>query len=147
MCFFSVWSTFKPIALWPLNTHFGFKDVIGGKDGSGTDVYLDSNSPVDLSGVASKLPGALSHVYEDQSYRFQGSSTSYIQIPGIIMPNDFTIVSFIKPEKDGPIFQWDPSGVWGDHLWVRTVSDDEYHLFFKPMGMNNNYGTPINISK
>ena len=63
------------------------------------------------------------------------------------MENDFTIVSFIKPESDGPIFGWDPSGVWGDHLWIVKGTNAEYSLFFRPMAMDNVIGKAITIGK
>jgi len=129
-----------------LNSRFGFDDVIGGNDGTGIGVSLDSSSPMDFSNIESKLSSKLSGAYEDKSYRFQGSASSYVQIPSIPMANDFTIVSFIKPEKDGPIFQWDPSGVWGDHFWV-VRSGSGYSLFFRPMGLSNQWGTPIIIGE
>ena len=121
-------------------------DVIAGKDGNGKDVSLDSKSPMDLSGVESKLPSKLSGVYMDRSYRFKGSSTSYIQIPKIPMDNEYTIVSFIKPETDGPIFQWDAPGGWGDHFWVIKTESD-YQLFFRPMSLTYALGKDIRIGE
>ena len=62
------------------------------------------------------------------------------------MANDFTIISFVKPEEEGIIFQWDQSGVWGGSFGV-AKSGSGYHLFFRPMGMNNASGNTINIGK
>ena len=124
-----------------MNSLYGFEDVIGGKDGSGYDVILDINSPMDFSDIESKLPSEISGVYENRSYKFQGSSTSYIQIPNIPMAYDFTIVSFVRPEKDGPLFAWDPSGQKGDHLRVNKIGSS-YSLYFAPSG-----GHAITIGK
>ena len=134
----------NPIALWPLNSRYGFADVIGGKNGTGYDVSLDSNSHIDFSDVERTLPSRLFGVYEDKSYLFKGSSGSYIQIPGIPMANDITIVSFIKPVMAGPIFQWDPSGVWGDHFWVINTGST---LFFRPVAMRNKFGSSIRMGE
>ena len=135
-----------PVNLWPLNSLYGMTDVIGGLDATATGVSLDGRMPVDLSAVETKLPSELAGVHVDQSYRFQGAAGSFIQIPNIPMENDYTVVSFIKPEKDGPLFQWDPSGVWGVHLWVIKYGNGTgYTLFYRPMGMAGEWGTSITI--
>ena len=133
-----------PVNLWPLNSDYGVTDVIGGKDATANGISLDDASPVDLSAVENKLPTTLAGVSEDQSYKFAGTAGSYINIPNIPMENDYTVVSFIKPEKDGPIFQWAPSGAWGDHLWV-VKSDGGYSLYYMPMGIGGKRGTAITI--
>ena len=126
----------EPIGLWPMNSPYGFQDIIGGKHGSVIGVNLDSNAPVDLSNMHSSIKDRLKITKYDKSYKFNGPSHSYVEIPNIPLANDFTYLGFVRPYAVGPLWQWDPSGRWGNHIWFHPNAASTYDLYFNT-GENN----------
>ena len=97
-------------------------DVIGGRNGVAHNVYLDTET-VDLSGIRTQLPDKLANVYATQSFKFKREESSYVEIPNISMGKNYTYIAFVKADGvDGPLWQWNPPGMWGDHLWIRESS-------------------------
>lgn len=55
------------------------------------------------------------------SYQFWGTSNSYIELPnngGLDTQYSLTLVMWVLPEQNGPVFNYRPSGAWGVHLWI-----------------------------
>lgn len=104
-----------PLYLWPLNGRYLLRDVTGGVDASSSDVNL-VDDPLSLAqDFQDKLPPELSGIQQAQTYRLEGSETSYIDIPNINMPYDYTVLEFVRPQTTGPIFRWD-DGNKGDRF-------------------------------
>lgn len=121
-----------------MNSRYQLKDVIGGKNGKpgyyNTRLELDITYPIDLSDIETDIPSQLKGSVEYYSYLFQGTSYglypgSYVDIDNIIMPNDFTIIAFVRPQSQGQIFGWDysyRSYYWyGNHFGVSENSNSQ----------------------
>ena len=98
-----------PVAFFPLNAAYDTKEI--------------NNRAV--KGIASGVtlaPGPDGR--PNYSYKFSGSSTSYIEFPNRIGgPLDvrfsMTMLCWVYFDgQDGPLFNYKTSGSWGVHLWV-----------------------------
>ena len=125
-----------------MNNLHGLHDIIGGNNGTGYGVDLDSNAPVDISTIRSNLTDNFSHKTYDRSYRFNGRSDSYVEIPHIALREDFTYVSFVMPETQGPLWMWDP-GYYGNH--ISSHQTNQFELRFQASGYDYTYTLPVSL--
>ena len=115
-----------------MNDVYGLTDVIGGVNGVASNSGIDNTYPVDLTGLSSTILNQLGpnaqNVLEG-SFRFKGMRNSYVEIPNIPLQEDYTYVAFVRTisNRDGPIWQWENNGKWGDHIWHINRQ-----LFFRP---------------
>ena len=62
------------------------------------------------------------HNEPDGAYEFPGTSDSYIEFPndgGLDTRHSITLMCWVQPGgKDGPLFNYRQSGVWGVHIWI-----------------------------
>ena len=75
------------------------------------------------------------------SYKFLGKSTSYIEFPNkgkLDTKNAITIIAWIKPQKAGPIFNYQTNG-WGVHFWVTS----KRQLFVRFVKRNGRFSTHV----
>ena len=114
-----IFAAVDPVHLWPMNCAYGLRDVIGGKDGVAYNVNLNLDAPVDLSGIESQIPESIASAYAAESYQFQGTVDSYVEIPSIEMDERYTYVAFIKCSQNGPFWEWtDPAERYSDHIQI-----------------------------
>ena len=96
-----------PIALFPLNSKFGTRDLSSNQNAAG----IPSN--VELA------PGPFGE--PNGSYQFSGKLSSYIELPnsgGLDARKSLTLLAWVFPENsDGPIFNYG-TNYFGVHLWV-----------------------------
>lgn len=79
------------------------------------------------------------------SFYFKGSKSSYVefkQAAALDTKYSISILAWIYPEKDGPIFNYMRAG-YGVHLWVTTPR----HLFARYIGRNGYWPIPLVSSK
>ena len=115
-----------------MNEVYGLTDVIGGVNGVASNSGINSSYPVDLTGLSSTILNQLgsdAHNVLEGSFTFEGMRNSYVEIPNIPMQEDYTYVAFVHIiiNQEGPIWQWENNGRWGDHIW--HISEQ---LFFRP---------------
>lgn len=95
----------RPVALFPLNARYEARDVIGGNPPGETNHVTPALGPDGNDG------GSLS---------FLGTPESYIEFPNdgrLDTKDSLTILAWIFPEKEGPIFNFKRDG-WGANLWL-----------------------------
>ena len=121
-----------PVGLWPMNDAYGLTDVIGGINGTAYNSGINNTYPIDLTDLSSTIlnqlgPDAMNVL--EGSFTFEGVNTSYVEIPNIPMQEDYTFVAFVRTisNLNGPIWQWESGGQYGDHIWL--VSQ---HLYLRP---------------
>lgn len=91
--------------MFPLNARYKARDVIGGNPPGITNLVITATGPDGHEG------GALS---------FLGIPESYIEFPNdgkLDTKDSLTILAWIFPEKEGPIFNFKTDG-WGANLWL-----------------------------
>lgn len=91
--------------MFPLNARYKARDVIGGNPSGITNLVITATGPDGHEG------GALS---------FLGIPESYIEFPNdgkLDTKDSLTILAWIFPEKEGPIFNFKTDG-WGANLWL-----------------------------
>ena len=123
-----------PVALYPLNGRYGTSDISPNKNPPGipSDVHLE--------------PGPYGRA--QGSYRFSGSSTSYIEIPnngGLDTRHSITFLVWVKYENRGPIFNYGVA-TWGFHIWIVHVGVGNFYAF-SPNWKNGHYVNPPLPSK
>ena len=99
----------NPVALFPLNSTFGTKEIKNRvAQGVPTGVTL--------------APGPNGEA--DGSYEFSGTNNSYIEIPNsaggpLDVRHSITMLCWVYHNgQDGPLFNYKTDGPWGVHLWV-----------------------------
>ena len=100
----------NPVALFPLNSTFGTKEIKNRvAQGVPTGVTL--------------APGPNGEA--DGSYKFSGTSNSYIEFPNSaggpldVRYSSMTMLCWVYHNgQDGPLFNYKTSGRWAVHLWV-----------------------------
>lgn len=95
----------RPVALFPLNSRYIARDVIGGNPTGETSLVIPAAGPDKKQG------GSLS---------FLGTPQSFIEFPNngkLDIKDSLTILAWIFPEKAGPIFNFQRNG-WGVNLWL-----------------------------
>lgn len=93
------------MALFPLNARYKARDVIGGNPPGETNHVIPAVGPDD---------------FEGGSFSFLGTPESYIEFPNdgkLDTKDSLTILAWIFPEKEGPIFNFKRDG-WGANLWL-----------------------------
>ena len=91
--------------MFPLNARYKARDVIGGNPPGIMNLVITATGPDGHEG------GALS---------FLGIPESYIEFPNdgkLDTKDSLTILAWIFPEKEGPIFNFKTDG-WGANLWL-----------------------------
>ena len=94
-----------PVALFPLNSRYEARDVIGGNPEGKANEVIAAMGPDNVEGG---------------SLEFLGTPDSYVEFPndgGLDTRNSLTILAWIFPEKEGPIFNFKRDG-WGANLWL-----------------------------
>ena len=74
----------------------------------------------------------------NSAYRFYGKSNSYVQFPKVDTKSSTTLIAWVKPEKPGPIFNYQING-WGVHLWVTN----RRQLFVRFVKRNGGFTHPV----
>ena len=102
-------------------------------------------------GIASNVQLAVGpHGDAGGSYKFWGTSNSYIELPnngGLDTMYSLSLVMWLLPEgQTGPVFNYRPSGAWAVHLWMNGG-----HLFFRLANRNdvmaNSLTSPVNLGE
>ena len=101
----------NPVALYPFNAAYITKDITG-------------NQP---DGIVSNVQLAVGPDGNSQgSYQFHGLLNSYIELPntgGLDIQYSITLAMWVYYEgKDGPLFNYRPSGNWATQLWVNGAT-------------------------
>ena len=98
-----------PVAFFPLNADYGTKEI---------DNRAVKGIPHGVT-LASGPDGRPNY-----SYKFSGSSNSYIEFPNSIggpldVRYSMTMLCWVYYDgKDGPLFNYEKGSTWGVHLWV-----------------------------
>lgn len=97
----------EPVALYPLNSAYGTKDMMGNQpDGIPSNVQLADGPDGECEG----------------SHQFLGTQNSFITLPnlgGLDVQYSLTVLMWVYPQgQDGPLFNYRPSGDWEVHFWI-----------------------------
>ncbi|CAH3018812.1 unnamed protein product [Porites evermanni] len=98
-----------PVAFFPLNAAYGTKEI-------------NNRAVKGILGAVTLAPGPDGR--PNYSYKFSGSSNSYIEFPNRIggpldVRYSMTMLCWVYFDgQDGPLFNYRTSGSWGVHLWV-----------------------------
>ena len=98
-----------PVAFFPLNAAYGTKEI-------------NNRAVKGIPRGVTLAPGPDGR--PNYSYKFSGSSNSYIEIPNSIggpldVRYSMTMLCWVYYDgKDGPLFSYEKGSTWGVHLWV-----------------------------
>ena len=111
-----------PVAFFPLNAVYGTKEI-------------DNRAVKGIPHGVTLAPGPDGR--PNYSYKFSGSSNSYIEFPNRIggpldVRYSMTILCWIYYDgKGGPLFNYEKGTTWGVHFWVTPGSGNLFVLFIK----------------
>ena len=98
-----------PVAFFPLNAAYGTKEI-------------NNRAVKGIPRGVTLAPGPDGR--PNHSYKFSGSSNSYIEFPNRIggpldVRYSMTMLCWVYYDgKDGPLFSYEKGSTWGVHLWV-----------------------------
>ena len=108
-----------PVAFFPLNAAYGTKEI-------------NNRAVKGIPRGVTLAPGPDGR--PNYSYKFSGSSNSYIEFPNSIggpldVRYSMTMLCWVYYDgKDGPLFNYEKGSTWGVHLWV--VHGAKLYLLF-----------------